>query len=578
MTERINGLGVSAGVVVGRVVLLPYAEAPIVPAPVPPERVGEEIERFERARDRARRELEELRDRTREALGDSYAGILDAQLLILVDRRLVSETVSRIRVGRVTASWALKEVVGGFMRKFEAIDDRYLRERGGDLEDVHARLQRILRGEQDVRADLPSEGPQIVVAHTLGPSDSVLLAQRNIAGFATDVGGRTSHTAILAQALSVPAVVGLSNVTQRVRTGDVVVVDGDDGTVLISPSEADVESAQDRRRALLEREESLSTLGDAGLCTLDGVEIAVQANVEFSQEVDKALRFGARGIGLYRSEFLFLARSPELPSEAEHFETYAAMADKMAPHPVTIRTLDLGGEKYFHEVLRADESNPVLGLRAVRLCLKRPDVFRPQLRGLLRAATRENVRVMIPLVTTLEEIRDVRALLASEAEALRSEGIPCRADVPVGIMVEVPAAAGAAAVLAREAAFFSIGTNDLIQYALAVDRANESVAYLYQPLHPAVLRMLRFIVESARRGGIPVALCGEMAADAALAGLLIGMGLREFSVQPRAIVPVGRAIRTVDVGRESARIEALLAMGTSAEIEAALRGTTPARP
>jgi phosphotransferase system enzyme I (PtsI) len=280
--------------------------------------------------------------------------------------------------------------------------------------------------------------------------------------------------------------------------------------------------------------------------TRDGVEMTIRANIEFPSEVELALRFGARGVGLYRSEFLFLTQSPQLPSEEEHYHTYRQIAEQVAPHPAIIRTLDLGGEKYFHEVLGNQESNPVLGLRAVRLCLQRLDIFRPQLRGLLRAATQENLQIMLPLVTTPDEILQVRRLLAEEAEQLRSEGVAVRGDVPLGIMVEVPAAAIAADVLAREADFFSLGTNDLIQYSLAVDRGNEAVSYLYQPLHPGVLRMVRFVADSARRQGIPVAMCGEMAADVAAIGLLIGLGLRELSVQPRSVAAVRRAVSGVD--------------------------------
>jgi phosphotransferase system enzyme I (PtsI) len=573
----LQGLGVSSGVADGRVVLLPATSLPVVPVPVPPERVDEEIVLFEEVRERARKELEDIRNRTFEQLGQSYAGILDAQILILVDPRLVSETTQRIRVGRVSASWALKEVVGEFTRKFESIDDPYLRERVGDLEDVHLRLQRLLRGEHSPRDEMPGEGPWVVVAHSLGPSDSVLLARHSIAGFATDVGGRTSHTAILAQALSVPAVVGLHDISQRVRSGDPIILDGDTGEVVLEPGPEEREQAQTRIKDLAATEDTLVDAADLPVVTVDGVEVTVQANIEFPQEVDKAVSFGAGGIGLYRSEFLFLARSPDFPSEDEHYATYSEMARKMTPHQVTIRTLDLGGEKYYHEVLDRQESNPVLGLRAIRFCLKRPDIFRPQLRGLLRAAAESDIRVMIPLVTTVTEVREVRRLLAEEAESLAAAGVPCRSDIPVGIMIEVPAAAIAADLLARECDFFAIGTNDLIQYSLAVDRGNESVNYLYQPLHPALLRMLRFIVESANRQGIPVSLCGEMAADTALTGLLLGLGVRQFSVQPRAVAPVIRAVREVDVPIEAERVAQAMDLSTSAEVEELLRkGGRPA--
>jgi len=571
MSVTLHGAGVSGGVALGRVVLLAPAVEPVVPEPVPPERVDEEIERFHAAREQARREIEDLRERTRAALGETYVGILDAQLLILVDPKLVDRTVQHIRVGRVSASWALKDAVHGFLRQFDAIEDGYFRERGGDLQDVHHRLQRILRAASGHAEGLEGAGPLVVVAHSLGPSDSVFLAHREIAAFATDVGGRTSHTAILAQALSVPAVVGLHDVTRRVRPGQPAVVDGIAGVVTLDPDPDEVRRAERLARQVADEEEAYVEVAGGPCVTADGIEITVRANVEFATEVDRARRFGARGIGLYRSEFLFLQRAPEFPSEEEHLRTYVRIAEAMAPHPTVIRTLDLGGEKYFHEVVDRTESNPVLGLRGVRLCLKRPDIFRPQLRGLLRAAVDHDIRILVPLVTFTSEIREVRRLLAEEAEALRRGGIRCRADVPLGVMIEVPAAALSADILATEADFFSIGTNDLIQYALAVDRANESVSYLYRPLHPAILRMIRMVVEAGARAGIPVALCGEMAADPALTETLVGLGLRELSVQPRALRSVREAIGALRAHDAAARVARALEMPTAGEVESFLR-------
>jgi phosphotransferase system enzyme I (PtsI) len=537
-----------------------------VPEPLPPERLERAIDRFHQARETARKEIQELKEQVLKALGDHYAGILEAQLLILDDPRLVKETIQRMRVGRVTPRWALKEVVADFLRRFDAVDDPYLRERGGELSDVHRRLQRILRGEPSHPQAMP-EGPWVVVAHTLGPADAVALARKGVVGLATDVGGRTSHTAILAQALSVPAVAGLRDVSQRVVTDDAIILDGDSGAVYLLPSAADTEQANEKHRAWVVRQEAMVSARDLPAVTGDGVEVTLRANIEFPTEVDSALRYGAQGIGLYRSEFLFLTCAPNLPTEEEHFRTYLQIAEQVAPHPAVIRTLDLGGEKYFHEVLDRKESNPVLGLRAIRLCLGRPDIFRPQLRGLLRAATQSNLQVMLPLVISAEEISEVRRLMAEEAERLKADGTPARADVPLGIMIEVPAAASAADILARHADFFSIGTNDLIQYALAVDRGNESVAHLYQPLHAGLLRMIRFIVQSADIQGIPVSLCGEMAADCDATAMLVGLGLRELSVQPRAIAAVREAVRKVDAGQAKRAAEEALKLPRASEVE-----------
>jgi phosphotransferase system enzyme I (PtsI) len=578
MSEVLSGSGVSPGVAVGEVLLLTTQSVPVVPAPVPPERLDEEIVRFEQAREQAGAELTVLRDRIRDELGEHYAGILDAQLLILDDPRLIAETTQRIRVGRVSAAWALKGVVDGFARAFESVDDPYLRERVGDLDDVHRRLQRLLRGSS---LEPPDEGvgPRIVVAHTLGPSDAAALAQGKVIGVATDVGGPTSHTAILAQALGIPAVVGLHDISRRVQSGDPVVVDGDAGRVEVLPSAVELDGARERVDAWHARERVMAKESRLPNVTRDGVSIALRANIEFPAEVERAASFGAEGIGLYRSEFLFLSRSPELPDEDEHYRTYREIGERAAPHPAIVRTLDLGGEKYFHQVLDRDEPNPVLGLRGIRFCLKRPDIFRPQLRGLLRAAAHADLRVMLPLVTSPEEIRTVRDMLAEEYEDLVRRGIDSRGDLQLGTMIEVPAAAMAADLLAAEADFFSIGTNDLIQYALAVDRSNESVSYLYQPLHPAVLRMLKFVIESAADRGVPVALCGEMAADPALTLPLVGLGLRELSVQPGAIGPVRHAIRHLDAAEAIRFVDRALQCATASEVAACLpaRPTTPER-
>ncbi len=349
-------------------------------------------------------------------------------------------------------------------------------------------------------------------------------------------------------------------------------VDADRGEVVLQPDDRAVSEAHHRREAWLAHERGMTPVQAGPAVTRDGVEIHLRANIEFPEQVERAVRLGAEGIGLYRSEFLFLTQAPELPTEEQHYRSYREMAERVAPHPAMIRTLDLGGEKYFHEVLIPDEFHPVLGLRGIRLCLKRPDIFRPQLRGLLRAAVHADVRIMIPLVTSCGEVRAVRRLLAEEAEALRSDGTECRAEIPVGIMVEVPAAATTADLLAREADFFSIGTNDLVQYALAADRDNESVAYLAQPLHPGVLRLIRFVVQSGKDRGIPVALCGELGADPAATALLIGLGLTELSVQPRAIPAIRISIQEGDSVSAARLAEEVLERFTAEEIEGCLQG------
>jgi phosphotransferase system enzyme I (PtsI) len=580
MSRIVRGVGVSSGVAVGRVHLLHAPVLPEVAEPIPVERVEREIDEFHRARETARDELADLRDQVRDALGEAFAGILDAQRLILDDPALVDEVATRIRVGRVSARWALREAVADLARRFERVADAYLRERAGELADVHRRMQRLLARRAQAGGGAP-DGPLVVVAHALGPSEAIQLTRERVVGLATDVGSRTSHTAIMAQALSLPAVVGLHDLSGSVREGDPVVLDGDAGVVIVDPDETETADAEIRRRARLAAESAMESTRDVPAVTTDGVEVVVRANIELPSEVDAALRFGAHGVGLYRSEFLFLSRAPRLPTEDEHFETCVGIASRVAPHPFHVRTLDLGGEKYFQEVLGHDEPNPVLGLRAVRFCLRRPDVFRPQLRGLLRAAAvRDNIRILLPLVTVVEEIREVRALIARESEDLAAEGRAARRDVPLGIMIEVPAAAMAADLLARHADFLSIGTNDLAQYALAVDRSNESLAHLYRPFHPGLLRMIREVVEAGRRASIPVTLCGEMAADPQAIALLVGLGLRELSVQPRAVGAVRQAVRAVDA-RDAARAAALATapgVGDDAGWPVGADGSLPGEP
>jgi phosphotransferase system enzyme I (PtsI) len=562
----LRGIGVSGGVAVGSAYLLHAEPLPVVPDPLPPERVEDEIRRFHEARAAAGRELESLKRQVHEALGERYAGILEAQRLVLEDPSLVAETTQRIRVGRVSARWALKEAVAEFIRRFDGVDDEYLRERGGELTDVQHRLQRLLRGERPHEQELPDHA--IVVAHSVGPSDAVLRAGRRIVGLATDVGGRTSHTAILAQALCIPAVLGLHDLSQRVRAGQSLLLDGDAGSVVLSPTAGQVAEAEARRAASCDLETRQLSDRDLPSVTRDAVEITIRANIEFPSEVERALRFRARGIGLYRSEFLFTSRTRALPTAEEHYGIYQEIAGQVAPEPAVVRTLDLGGEKYFLEVLRGRSGHPVLGLRGVRLSLARPEIFRPQLQGLLRAAAeRENLRLLLPLVSTVDEIRAVRRMLAEEAAGLAARGIPARPDIPLGIMIEVPAAAMAADLLAQEVDFLSIGTNDLIQYAIAVDRSNEDLTTLYQPFHPGVLRMLKFVVDSGRRHGIPVALCGEMAADPQAVPLLIGLGLRELSVQPRAIGPVRQVVRRTQARQAERLARQALERSSAADIE-----------
>jgi phosphotransferase system enzyme I (PtsI) len=555
MSEVFRGVGVSPGVAVGRA--LPW-QSSSEPKPRHAPRAGsspsDELACFEAARAAAAEELRALKARLMATLGESYAAILDAQSLLVDDPALVAEVEHRVRTEGVSASFAVHAAIESYLARFDSIEDRYLRDRAGDLRDLQRRMVRLLEPLPGTDAP-PPNGPIVVIAQAIGPSDTVALARDGVVALAADHGGPTSHTAILAQAFGLPAVIGLGDVTRGVRVGAIVIVDGDRGEVVVDPDPARLVEARAEHDAWVTREDAWAASRDLPAITRDGVEIVVRANVEFPDEAAVAMRFGARGIGLYRSEFLFVARAPRFPDEEEHYRTYRDMASRVAPDPVVVRTLDLGGEKYFHEVLDRAEPNPVLGLRGLRLCLKRPEIFVPQLRALLRASAQANIRILLPLVTSVDEVREVRRILAREAASLRDAGALCRPDVPLGAMIETPAAAMTADLLASEVDFLSIGTNDLIQYTLAVDRGNPTVAALYEPLHPAVMRMLRFVVRAGKAAGVPVSLCGEMASVPDLIPALLGLGLRELSCPPRAVPRVRGAIRATEIARATREIE-----------------------
>ncbi len=555
MSREFHGVAAAPGVAVGRITRLDAGATEIRRHRPAGSSAGDERGRLDEARAIAREEILSLRARLAETLGERQAAILDAQALVLDDPALLDEVDLRLAEGDASAEEALRSALSGFVAKIEAIDDPYLRERAADLTDLERRVTRLLAGTAAAEAS-SGHGPAVVVAHAIGPSDTVALARDGVVGLAADLGGPTSHTAILARALGLPSVIGLGKLAAQTTAGERIVVDGDRGLVLLDASDAEVAEALDRRASWLAIEAHGAESRDVPAMTRDGVLVTLRANVEFPEEVVAADRFGAQGIGLYRSEFLYIARAPRLPDEEDHRRTALDLAARLAPYPVVVRTLDLGGEKYFHEVLERAETNPVLGLRGLRLCLARPEIFVPQLRGLLRAAAEADVRILLPLVTSLGELRVVRELIAREAASLNAAGIACRPDVALGVMIETPAAAMTADLFAREADFLSVGTNDLVQYALAVDRGNPSVASLYDPFHPAVLRMLRFVIRAGRARGVPVSLCGEIAGAPEIVPALVGLGFRELSCPPRAIPRVREAIRGTIAAEAARKIEA----------------------
>lgn len=541
--QVLQGMGVSGGVAIGRAVVVETRGPDVFRMPLMESEVGAEVARLGQAVEHARRELEKTRREVGDDLGNDLVGIFDAHLLLLSDPKFVGRIEDRVRNQRVNAEWAVHKTAEELDQRFAQMDNAYLRERGADLSDVARHLLRSLQGSSSHHDLAELAHDVIVIADDLTPADTIQLGRQRVLGFAIESGGRTSHTTIIARSLNLPTVAGLTGVTKLLGDDVPVIVDGERGTLILYPSGEVLESYRARRFDLQCRDEDLMKTRELASVTRDGVAVSLMANIDLPEEVEEATCFGAAGIGLYRSEFLYIEKYPELPTEDEHLALYRKIIESAAPHPAVIRTYDLGGRKLAREVMETHEENPVLGLRGIRLTLFRPDIFRTQVRALLRAGLYGDLWVMLPMVSTLEELRSFRALTAEVAAELEREGVAFQPDLRLGIMIEVPAAAVIADLLAREAAFFSIGTNDLIQYSLAVDRNNEHVANLYQPLHPAILRMLRNVIDSARTGGIDVGMCGEMAGDSRCALLLVGMGLRRLSMSPRRIPEIKTLLR-----------------------------------
>jgi phosphotransferase system enzyme I (PtsI) len=564
--QVLHGMGVSGGVAIGRAVVIETREPDIFRLPLLDSQVADEVARLQQAVALARQELETTRDQVGDELGSDLAGIFDAHLLMLADVKFVGKVEERIRHQKVNAEWAVHKTVEELHSRFAQAENAYLRERGADLTDVSRHLLRSLHGTSHHQmSELPPG--VIVVADDLTPSDAIRLGRERVLGFAIESGGRTSHTTIIARSLNLPAVAGLTGVTKQLVDEVPLIVDGEQGRVVVNPTREMLEQYSLRRFDLQCRDRDLMKTRELEAVTRDGIRVSLMANIDLPEEVEEASCYGADGIGLYRSEFLYIEKSPALPTEEEHVALYRRLIEAAAPHPAVIRTYDLGGRKLAREVMETHEENPVLGLRGIRLTLARPDIFRTQVRALLRAGLYGDLWVMLPLVSTLDELRAFHALTAEVAAEMDREGVPYRRDVKIGTMIEVPAAAVMADLLAREAGFFSIGTNDLIQYSLAVDRNNEHVASLYQPLHPAILRMLRHVIDSARTAGIDVGLCGEMGGDTRCALLLIGMGMRRLSMSPRRIPEVKTWIRRMTMAELSGLAERCMRFSTAGEVQ-----------
>jgi len=576
MTDRpamqaLRGTGVSDGVAVGRAVVIARRDVEVFRIPISDDRIASELDRLRSARDETLREIDRNRSRAGSLFGEELSTIFDAHTLLLADRSFLEDIERRIARDHVNAEWAVHEASLDLSRRFAAIDDEYLRERGQDFEDVSRELLRKLQGIAHHEIS-EVEGPVILVADDIVPSEAIRLGRLNVVGFVTEAGSRTSHTSIIARSLGIPAVAALERATETIVDEDPIIVDGRTGDIVLHPTPETL-ARYDQVRDGLRRVSARPTPAvAAGVpTTLDGVEVALLANIDLPEELDQLAASGARGIGLYRSEFLYMETDPVLPTEEDHRRIYRQLLDAAAPHPAVIRTYDLGGRKLAREMMDSTEENPVLGLRGIRLTLARPQIFETQLRGLLRAGAGRELWVMAPLVTRVEEVRALRATLRRIEEELDAAGEERTHSYKLGIMVEVPAAAIIVDLLADEVDFMAIGTNDLIQYTLAVDRNNQHVADLYQPLHPAILRMLRSIAAAGAKAGIPVSLCGEIGGDASLTPLLLGLGLRRFSAHPRSLQRLRRVVAENDVSRLTEIASRCCELATAAEVEEYLR-------
>lgn len=544
--KMLRGIPVSQGVSRSRVVVLDRTR--IDPAKwgiLESDLAGEE-DRLQTSLVETRRQILAVQERLREAMGADEAQIFDAHLLVLEDPMLLQETVRFIREDLVTAEFAFHQASEKYADALAKVDDSYLSERAADIRDVTQRVLANLMGQPQCTALADLTEPCIVVAHDLTPSDTATMDPAMVLGFVTEVGSRTSHTAILARSMRIPAVLGLGEAIGELHTGESVLLDGFNGFVVIDPSEQTLfEYGQlvDRQTSI---EESLEVIHDDAAETRDGHRIVLSANIERAADVEGVLQCGATGVGLFRTEFLFINRS-DLPDEEEQFTAYRKVTESLAPDPVIIRTLDLGGDKLVSHINVAAETNPFLGWRAIRLCLEETDMFRTQLRAILRASAFGNLKIMYPMISGVEELEAANALLDECREQLHAEGVAFGDDVEVGVMIEIPSAALIADSLAKRVKFFSIGTNDLIQYALAVDRLNDKIAHLYEPTHPGILRLIKMTVDAGLAHGIWTGICGEMAGDLTAVPLLLGLGVTELSVTPSMVPRVKMLIRSIEM-------------------------------
>jgi phosphotransferase system enzyme I (PtsI) len=568
--KTFKGISASPGIYIGKSYIYIDDMLQVPKYEIDEEEVENELDRFHTAARKAGEEIRELQKQTTSIMGGEESRMLDSHLLMLQDPELTKKIEENLRSDQMNVEWILYKTIKELVKMLESSQDSYLKERTLDLHDVAKRIyNHLLYREQISLADI--EENVVLVTHNLLPSEALTLNKSSIKAIAMDAGGRTSHTAILARSFEIPAVLGLSSITNSAQSEDEIIVDGNTGTVVLNPDAKTRKAYHKKMKEWQQREVQLLTLNELSGETKDGKSIKLEANIEVPDETESVLAHGADGIGLYRTEFLFI-QPHGFPSEAVQFEAYARVLKEMDGHgPVTLRTLDVGGDKVIPGMEGLDEKNPILGWRAVRFCLSRRDIFKTQLRAMLRASIYGTMRIMFPMISGVEELDHVLEVLEEVKEELRREGVEFRENIPIGIMIEVPSAALVSDLLARKVDFFSIGTNDLIQYTIAVDRGNEKIAYLYEPFHPGVLRFLKTIIENGHSAGIPVGMCGEMAGYSLAAVILLGLGLDSYSMSAFTIPEIKKVIRSVSLTEAEELVGTVMEMRAAAEIDEYVR-------
>ncbi|CAC6722916.1 TPA: phosphoenolpyruvate--protein phosphotransferase [Staphylococcus aureus] len=539
MSKLIKGIAASDGVAIAKAYLLVEPDLTFDKNEKVTDVEGE-VAKFNSAIEASKVELTKIRNNAEVQLGADKAAIFDAHLLVLDDPELIQPIQDKIKNENANAATALTDVTTQFVTIFESMDNEYMKERAADIRDVSKRVLSHILGVELPNPSMIDESV-VIVGNDLTPSDTAQLNKEFVQGFATNIGGRTSHSAIMSRSLEIPAIVGTKSITQEVKQGDMIIVDGLNGDVIVNPTEDELIAYQDKRERYFADKKELQKLRDADTVTVDGVHAELAANIGTPNDLPGVIENGAQGIGLYRTEFLYMGRD-QMPTEEEQFEAYKEVLEAMGGKRVVVRTLDIGGDKELSYLNLPEEMNPFLGYRAIRLCLTQQDIFRPQLRALLRASVYGKLNIMFPMVATINEFREAKAILLEEKENLKNEGHDISDDIELGIMVEIPATAALADVFAKEVDFFSIGTNDLIQYTLAADRMSERVSYLYQPYNPSILRLVKQVIEASHKEGKWTGMCGEMAGDETAIPLLLGLGLDEFSMSATSILKARRQI------------------------------------